>query len=58
MPSAGFAPTKSKNEPEGASYGWALMAGFGVLAAGYGLWEWRYEIAKAGAGILARVRKL
>lgn len=58
MPVAGFAPTKTNSANSSSPYGWVAIVGLGVLAVGYGLWEWRYEISKAVTVILARVRKL
>lgn len=44
VPSAAFAPVPIKETAKGF-VGWWALGGVGVLAAGYGVWEWRRELA-------------
>jgi hypothetical protein len=44
VPSAAFAPVPIKETAKGF-VGWWALGGVGILAAGYGVWEWRRELA-------------
>lgn len=43
VPSAAFAPVPIKETAKGF-VGWWALGGVGMLAAGYGIWEWRREL--------------
>lgn len=45
--SVDFAPEPVKHVA-GATWGWWVFGGVGILAAGYGIWQWRWEIGKIG----------
>ncbi len=45
MPLADFPIERNASTDQTDSLGWVAFAGVGALAAGYGGWEWRYEIA-------------
>lgn len=44
VPTADFPVEANKGDSESQSLGWIAFVGVGVLAVGYGGWEWRYEI--------------
>lgn len=44
-PKADFAPEPVKQVP-GAVWGWWVFGGVGLLAAGYGAWQWRWEFGQ------------
>lgn len=46
MVAASYAPEKT--EPISNYFGWWVLGGVGFVAIVYGLWEWRYEVIKAG----------
>lgn len=56
MTQAGFAP-ESVADQQSSRLGWTAFAAVGVLAASYGAWEWRREVAGALAGVAAFFRK-
>lgn len=45
MPQAGFAPQKVE-QVAGATWGWWVFGGVGLLALGYGAWQWRWELGQ------------
>ena len=55
VPSAAFAPAPVKETARGF-VGWWALGGVGLLAAGYGVWEWRREIAAIGHRLASVVR--
>jgi hypothetical protein len=50
IPSADF-PVETIKSQAGDSVGWLAFAGVGIMAAGYGAWEWRREVS----GLFAKV---
>ena len=52
MPSAEYA-AQPVQDKEMTFVGWWIVGGVGVVALGYGIWEWRREIVST----LARLRK-
>ena len=45
MPTVGSAATKVK-QVAGATWGWWVFGGVSLLAVGYGVWQWRWEISQ------------
>ncbi|MDO4713027.1 MAG: hypothetical protein Q4B05_03965 [Candidatus Saccharibacteria bacterium] len=45
MPLAEFAPEQVQ-QVAGAAWGWWVFGGVGLLAAGYGVWQWRWELGR------------
>lgn len=44
IPSADFPVEKTASDSKGTSIGWLAFAAVGLLASGYGMWEWRSEL--------------
>lgn len=49
-PAAAFAPENIK-QVAGATWGWWAFGGISSLAAGYGAWQWRWEVSQIGRKI-------
>lgn len=45
MPAVGLAATEVK-QVAGATWGWWVFGGVSLLAVGYGVWQWRWEISQ------------
>ena len=45
MPTAGFAP-QAAQQVAGATWGWWVFGGVSLLAVGYGIWQWRWELGQ------------
>ena len=45
MPAAGLAAAEVK-QVAGATWGWWVFGGVSLLAVGYGVWQWRWEISQ------------
>ena len=45
MPTVGSAATEVK-QVAGATWGWWVFSGVSLLAVGYGVWQWRWEISQ------------
>ena len=45
MPTVGSAAAEVK-QVAGATWGWWVFGGVGLLAVGYGVWQWRWEISQ------------
>ena len=45
MPTVGSAATEVK-QVAGATWGWWVFGGVSLLAVGYGVWQWRWEISQ------------
>lgn len=55
MPTVGSAATEVK-QVAGATWGWWVFGGVSLLAVGYGVWQWRWEISQFVRKIRERVR--
>lgn len=55
MVSADYAPEKT--EPVSNYFGWWVLGGVGVVAIGYGIWEWRREIVKFAKKVAVLVKR-
>ena len=55
MPTVGSAATEVK-QVAGATWGWWVFGGVSLLAVGYGIWQWRWEISQFVRKIRERVR--
>lgn len=55
MPTVGSAATEVK-QVAGATWGWWVFGGVSLLAVGYGVWQWRWEISQIVRKIRERVR--
>ena len=45
MPTVGSAAAEVKRVA-GATWGWWVLGGVSLLAVGYGVWQWRWEISQ------------
>lgn len=45
VPAAAFAPSQVK-QVAGATWGWWVFGGASLLAASYGIWQWRWELSQ------------
>lgn len=57
MPDVGYAPEKTAQQSSDNSL-YFVLAGVGAVALGYGIWEWRREIAKLLTIIRKRFRRI
>ena len=55
MPTVGSAAAEVK-QVAGATWGWWVFGGVSLLAVGYGVWQWRWEISQFVRKIRERVR--
>ena len=55
MPTVGSAVAEVK-QVAGATWGWWVFGGVSLLAVGYGVWQWRWEISQFVRKIRERVR--
>ena len=55
MPTVGSAAAEVK-QVAGATWGWWVFGGVSLLAVGYGIWQWRWEISQFVRKIRERVR--
>ena len=55
MPTVGSAAAEVK-QVAGATWGWWVFGGVSLLAVGYGVWQWRWEISQFIRKIRERVR--
>ena len=55
MPTVGLAAAEVK-QVAGATWGWWVFGGVSLLAVGYGVWQWRWEISQFVRKIRERVR--
>ena len=55
-PAAAFAPENIK-QVAGATWGWWAFGGISSLAAGYGAWQWRWEVSQIGRKIRKSVSR-
>lgn len=55
MPTVGSAAAEVK-QVAGATWGWWVFGGVSLLAVGYGVWQWRWEISQFVRKIHERVR--
>ena len=55
MPTVGSAAAEVK-QIAGATWGWWVFGGVSLLAVGYGVWQWRWEISQFVRKIRERVR--
>ena len=55
MPTVGSATAEVK-QVAGATWGWWVFGGVSLLAVGYGVWQWRWEISQFVRKIRERVR--
>ena len=57
MPTVGSAAAEVK-QVAGATWGWWVFGGVSLLAVGYGVWQWRWEISQFVRKIRERVRSV
>lgn len=57
MPTVGSAAAEVK-QVAGATWGWWAFGGVSLLAVGYGVWQWRWEISQFVRKIRERVRSV
>ena len=55
MPTVGSAATEVK-QVAGATWGWWVFGGVSLLAVGYGVWQWRWEISQFVRKIRERIK--
>jgi len=56
IPKADYAPEQTSVKTDDNT-SWLIMAGIGAIAIGYGIWEWRTELLKAGKKVSSFLRR-
>jgi len=56
IPKADYAPEQT-GAPQTDYTSWFILGGIGLMAVGYGVWEWRFELSKLFKNVLAFLRR-
>ncbi|MEI7689519.1 MAG: hypothetical protein WCI79_00960 [Candidatus Saccharibacteria bacterium] len=56
IPKADYAPEQT-GAPQTDYTSWFILGGIGLIAVGYGVWEWRFELSKLFKNVVAFLRR-